>query len=403
LFMQPTTAANPLAKSPRIASIDLLRGLIMVIMALDHVRDYFHAEAFKYDPLDLQKTSVVLFLTRWITHYCAPTFMFLAGVSAFLIGLRKSKKELSGFLFKRGLWLVFLEFTVVHFAWKFNPAPVDFLLIVIWALGISMIVLAALIWLPRKALLIFGLLLALGHNALDNVHVAGQGIPAFLWAVLHEQHPFFFHGVLIVTVYPMVPWIGVMALGYVFGSLYAPSFPAAQRKKMLTRLGLGMTLLFVLLRWSNVYGDPSPWSQQSSTVFTLLSFLKTTKYPPSLLYLLMTLGPSILFLAVSENAGGWLSRKLSVYGRVPMFYYILHIYWLHLLALLAAPLCGHRGSDMIIGQGWLDNQPQLKGFGFSLGVVYLVWLFVVLSLYPLCSWYDRYKREHKDKWWLRYL
>ncbi len=393
---------DPLKNTVRIGSIDLLRGLIMVIMALDHVRDYFHADTFSFDPTDLGRTSVILFFTRWITHYCAPTFMFLSGVSAFLVSRRKSRPELSGFLFKRGLWLVFLELTLIHFSWTFNIHMREVYLIVIWALGISMIVLAGLIWLPSKFILAFGLGLVAGHNLLDNIHVPGEGMPAFLWAMVHEQHLFFFNGFVVMAGYPLVPWIGVMALGYVAGSLYDPSFPAERRRKILTRLALGLILLFIVLRWSNVYGDPHPWSTQSSWVFTVLSFLKTSKYPPSLLYLLMTLGPSILFLAFTEKAGGWLVRILSVYGRVPMFYYILHIYLLHILAMLAAPLCGHRSSDMVL-HGWIAMQPQLKGYGFPLGTVYLVWLAVVILLYPLCRWYDRYKREHKDQWWLSYL
>jgi uncharacterized membrane protein len=397
--------ANPgsPATRVRVASIDLLRGLIMIIMALDHVRDYFHSDSLLYSPTDLSKTTGILFFTRWITHYCAPLFMFLSGVSASLVSERKTTKQLSYFLLKRGLWLLILEFTVVRVGWYFNLLPHEFDFIVIWALGFSMIALGLLVYLPKRAILIFGLLLVFGHNLLDNVHVRGGGIGTFLWSLVHEQNFFPYHGYLITVFYPVVPWIGVMALGYCLGGLYAQDFPAERRRKWLTRMGLAAILLFVVIRYSNLYGDPSPWRVQHSTGFTLLSFLNTTKYPPSLLYLLMTLGPALLFLAWTESERRWLGRQVMIYGRVPMFYYILHLYLFHIIALFAASFCGHSWKDMILDHFVGIDTPQLNGYGFSLGVTYGVWALVVLILYFPCRWYDRYKREHKEKWWLSYI
>jgi len=400
--MQPLTVNRP-ANITRIASIDWLRGLIMVIMALDHIRDYFHADALIYDPLDLNKTTPVLFFTRWITHFCAPVFMFLSGVSACLVGGRRSKKELSGWLLKRGIWLIILEFTISRFGWYFNLFAHEFDFIVIWALGVSMIALSALVYGSRSFILVFGLLMVAGHNLLDGISVSGNTIGAFGWSLLHSVGFFSFKGYSIVVLYPVIPWIGVMALGYWLGGLYSKEVPAERRKKILFRLGSVLILLFILIRWINVYGDRSHWKPQSSSFYTFLSFLNTSKYPPSLLYLLMTLGPAILLLAAMERSPGWLGRKISVFGRVPLFYYFAHIYLMHLLAMIATSFCGHTWRDMIFNVFIGFDPGPLKGYGFSLGIVYGVWIFVVLLLYPLCRWYDRYKSTHKDKWWLSYL
>jgi uncharacterized membrane protein len=390
-------------KSPRIESIDLLRGFVMVVMALDHVRDYFHADAFLYDPVDLSKTSVIVFFTRWITHYCAPVFVFLAGTSAFMVGQRKGKSELAGFLLKRGLWLIFLELTVINFGWFFNIHFTLPALIVIWALGIGMIVLAACNYLPWKVILALGIVLVVGHNLLDPIHVAGQGIDAVLWSMLHEQNGFALgEGRILFVGYPILPWVGVMLLGYCFGILYQAPYDAEKRRKILVSLGSGMIVLFIVIRFINMYGDPAPWSSQQAPVFTFLSFLNVTKYPPSLLYVLMTLGPAILFLAFAEGIRGWLARAIIVLGRVPLFYYVLHIYLIHLFAMLAAVLLGYAPSTMVFNM-WINNSPELKGFGFSLGVVYLVWISLVALLYPLCKWFEKYKADHKNQWWLSYL
>ena len=385
----------------RITSIDLLRGIVMILMALDHTRDYFHAGAFVYDPTDLTKTTIPVFVTRWITHYCAPIFMLLTGAAAFLVGDRKGTKALSKFLFTRGLFLVLMEHTVVNFGWNFNIHFSEFDFLVIWSLGVSMIALAGLVYLPKKLILAVGIILLAGHNLLDNVHVAGKGFSAFIWSVLHEPGTFSFAGKRIFVMYPLLPWIGIIALGYSLGSLYSNKVDAAQRKKTLLWLGISSIVVFVGLRFINVYGDPSHWANQSVPAFTVLSFISVTKYPPSLLYGLITLGPACIFLALFETKPGWLGKIFSVYGRVPMFYYILHIYLIHLLAMFATTLCGHKWSDMI----WTDftNNDKLNGYGFSLSIVYLVWIAVILILYPFCKWYDRYKTNHKEKWWLSYL
>ena len=374
----------------------------MIIMALDHVRDYFHADALIYDPTDLSQTSPILFFTRWITHYCAPLFVFLAGTSAFLVGQRKTKKQLSIFLLTRGLWLMFLEITVVNFGWLFNPEFPSIFLVVIWTLGLSMVVLSAAIHLPQKLIPVLGILIVAGHNLLDNVHVPGTDLKAFLWAELHEQRRFFVGERIVATGYPVLPWIGVMLLGYYFGNLFTEKFPPSRRKKWLLGLGAGTIAAFILIRLTNFYGDPHPWVVQNSFTYSILSFLNTTKYPPSLLYILMTLGPAFIFLAYTERTSNSLSRAVIHIGRVPMFYYLIHIYLIHLLAMGAAEISGFNW-DVFILKTWPWLEPQLKGYGFSLGVTYLVWIGVVLMLYPLCRWYDGYKQKNKDKKWLSYL
>lgn len=397
--MQSTATLTP----KRITSIDLLRGIVMIIMALDHVRDYFHAGAFLFDPLDLEKTNTALFFTRWITHFCAPVFMFLAGTSAFLVGQKKSKKELSFFLLKRGIWLLLLELTLINFGWNFDITFTNIYFIVIWALGLSMILLAGLIHLPVKLILLIAGLLVAGHNLLDNIHVTGNNLQAFGWALLHDQNFFSWQGKNFLVGYPILPWIGVMALGYCFGTFYTSVYSSERRKKILLLIGGSAVLLFILLRFINLYGDPFPWSRQSSAFYSFLSFIKVQKYPPSLLYILVTLGPAILFLAFAEKINNTASKAISVYGRVPMFYYVLHIFLIHLLAMASAGLFTDYGWGV-----WILKQPLwfaegLKGYGFSLGVVYLVWLVIVIGLYPLCKKYDRYKAAHKEKWWLSYL
>jgi uncharacterized membrane protein len=373
----------------------------MIIMALDHVRDYFHADAFLFDPLDLDKTSVALFFTRWITHFCAPVFVFLAGTSAFLVGERKGKGALSVFLLKRGLWLIFLELTVVNFAWFFNIHFTLILLVVIWALGAGMVVLAGLIHLPKKLILAIGLLLVGGHNLLDGVHVEGDGFDAVGWAILHQFQFFPFDGWNLFVGYPLLPWMGIMALGYCFGQLY--TLDAQVRRKYLIRLGVAAILLFLIIRGINIYGDPAPWSVQPSTVFTVLSFLNVTKYPPSLLYALVTLGPAILFLAFAERPLGKINQAFVTVGRVPMFYYLLHLYLIHGLALIAVMITGFGFSSMVNFEVWVTMSEKLQGYGFNLWVTYGVWILVVLILFPLCRWYEKYKSNHREKWWLSYL
>lgn len=397
------TSSLPLAAGKRVSSIDLLRGTVMLIMALDHVRDYFHADAYLYDPTDLEHTSVVLFFTRWITHFCAPVFVFLAGTSAYLYGNKRSRKELSFFLFTRGLWLVLAELFIVTLGWTFNLFYSIYILQVIWAIGASMMLLAALIYLPRPLLLLIGILFIGAHNLLDTVHVPGNNAGAFIWALVHERNAFHFGHFNFLVGYPVVPWLGIMITGYCFGILYTPGYDAVKRRKTLRLLGFGAILLFILVRLSNWYGDPSHWQTQRNGAFTLLSFLNTTKYPPSFLYTLMTLGPALLFLAATEKPLNAFTEKIVVFGRVPMFYYLLHIFLIHLLAVVALVLTGRPWQQMVV-DNWVTAVPQLQGYGFSLLVTYLIWIVLLVVLYPLCKWYDRYKRTHQQQqWWLSYL
>jgi uncharacterized membrane protein len=387
----------------RIASIDFLRGTIMIIMALDHVRDYLFFGSFYFDPLDLTKTTGAIFFTRWITHFCAPIFLLLTGTSAYLVGQRKSKKELSAFLVKRGIWLVVLEMVVTNLGWNFNITFPMFFFITLWALGIGMIFLAGLIHLPLKWILAISIIIIAGHNMLDGVHVQGNTLPAFGWALLHDQRFFTWHHEQFLVGYPLIPFIAITPLGYCLGQLYNSSYDAEKRKKILLTIGASAIALFIVLRFSNVYGDPVKWSTQKDAFFTFLSFLNVNKYPPSLLYVLLTCGSACLFLAFTEKVQNGVVKVVSVYGRVPMFYYLIHIYVIHLVALVASALTA--GQDWHI---WLLKKPvwfttDLKGYGFSLPVAYLVWIAVVVVLYPLCKRYDAYKQSHKHKWWLSYL
>lgn len=396
---RPTTGAGSSGRA-RIESVDLLRGIIIVIMALDHVHDFFGA--LDANPTNLATTTAGLFLTRWITHFCAPVFFLLTGTGARLALQRLSRSELSRFLLTRGMWLLFLEVVVMRFALQFNLDYQVTIITVLWALGWSMIVLAALIHLSDWAIAAFGIVLVAGHNLLDGVPASTFGSLAPLWSVLHAP------GFLINTpqhvvfiAYPLIPWLGVTALGYTLGQAWRWS--EARRRPLLQRLGLGLSVAFVLLRLLNVYGDPVAWSVQKSPLWTLLSFLNTNKYPPSLLFLLMTLGPALLLLRVFDSGvPRWLKPALVI-GKVPLFFYILHFYLIHLLAVAA---CYIRFGSV----GGMFQSPDLSHFPFtappgwaaSLPVIYLLWALVVLALYPLCRWYAGVKRRRKD-WWLSYL
>ncbi|KQC30531.1 DUF1624 domain-containing protein [Flagellimonas eckloniae] len=385
----------------RIKSIDMLRGLVMIIMALDHVRDYFHYDAFFFDPTDLTKTNVALFWTRFVTHFCAPVFVFLAGTSAFFVGQRRDKKSLSIWLLKRGLWLLIAELTIIKLAWMFQLDYTTTLLQVIWVLGMSMIFLAGFIYFPKKLMIVLAIIVVCGHNLLDSI-APTTPISSGIWTFLHVFNIVDLGGFQVFVGYPLIPWIFVMPLGYYFGELYKPSVDSKFRIKRLFQLGLGLTLLFFVLRMINIYGDPYTWSQQESFGLTIASFFNITKYPPSLFYLLITLGPSIIFLALAERWQGKLTDRLVVIGRVPMFFYIVHIYVIHFFAVLAALATGFSFSDMTIDI-WVTLQPELQGYGFNLWIVYLIWIILTIAMYPICSWYNDYKTAHREKWWLSYL
>jgi uncharacterized membrane protein len=395
--------AKASSQTVRVESIDFLRGLVMIIMALDHVRMYFALGTWYAEPTDLATTTPLLFFTRWITHFCAPVFVFLAGTSAFLYGMKKTNiKDTAWFLLTRGLWLVFVELIIVNFAWTFDLTYSFLILQVIWAIGISMVVLSGLVFLPRSLIFAVGMILVFSHNLLDPITVQGSSIPDMIWYTLHQPNAVSLDGTLINFVYPVLPWIGLMALGYAFGTFYQQDFPVEQRRRWLLGIGVAATLLFILLRGFNLYGEPREWDARSSPVFTLLSFLNTTKYPPSLHFLLMTMGPALIFLALIEPFGKRLPKPVIVFGRVPFFFYILHLYIIHGLAMLLLAYQGRQAGEYIFSAENLISG-RLSNFGLSLGVVYVVWGIVVILLYPLCRWYQRYRENHPAKWWLSYL
>jgi uncharacterized membrane protein len=380
------------SKRVRIESVDIVRGVIMIVMALDHVRDFFGNSGV--NPTNPAQTTVALFFTRWITHFCAPVFFLLTGTGAYLSLRRKSKGELSRFLFTRGLWLIFLDFVVVRcFGMQFNFDYRVTMLTVLWALGWAMIVLSALVYAPTSLVTTFGVAMIASHNLLDSVRFSN--LP---WSILHAPNPILASPQHVVfAAYPLIPWVGVTAAGYGLGQIY--SWTSDRRKAFLLRLGIGLTAGFLVLRSINIYGDPLRWTTQKSAVFTVLSFLNTNKYPPSLLFLLMTLGPAMLFLWAVDGGTPRFLRPALVFGKVPMFYFLLHFPLIHLVAVI---VCYARYGSA----HWMFESPSLgrypftppPGWGFSLPIVYLVWAFVVLALYPVCRWFAELKQRRGDAW-----
>ncbi len=378
----------------------------MVVMALDHVRDFIHSAAMTSSPTDFSKTTTTLFLTRWITHFCAPGFMFTAGIGAFLWWQHgRTKSQLSTFLLTRGLWLVVLELTVMHFAYDFDLSlRYPLLLLVLWGLGLCMIVLAALVWIPETALAILSLAVILVHNCFDRVRPAEFGSFAGVWNLLHVAGPFQAAGTTMIVGYPLIPWIAVMALGFCAGRLFLRD--SATRKKTFVIAGMAALAGFIVVRALNTYGDPAPWTSQHSDVFTFLSFLNTTKYPPSLEFLLMTLGPILLAFAFFEDTVLKPANPLVVFGRVPLFYFILHFFAAHVIVVLlgfiryggsSLNFIFHRVPSMGGPAGLFPT-----GFGYELWVAYVVWGTIVAALYPVCRWYAKVKATRHD-WWLTYL
>lgn len=395
---------NPSAREYRLASIDMLRGLAIVIMALDHVRDYVMVGG-ELDPMGNPDIAAALFFTRWITHFCAPVFVFLAGTSAGLMTARKSRSALGVFLLTRGLWLIVVEVTIVATAWSFAPWGIEQVggrvavpMQVIWAIGISMVVLAGAQFLGQRACLLIGAAILAGHNLRDPVWPITGGIfdtsnPA--WVALHAQTGLVIGPFHLAFAYPLLPWVGVMPTG--FGA--APLFqePPERREARLLAWGVGLVAAFVALRASGYYGDPNAWRVQAGAVSTLIDFLNVTKYPPSLLYLLMTLGPAAILCAGGELVPNMIRMPLVVFGRVPFAFYVVHLYVIHGLAVAVGVAQGFEARQFLTFSFLF---PQ--GYGFGLFGVYVVWLLLIVALYPLCRWVASVKARRRD-WWLSYV
>lgn len=390
----------------RLTSIDALRGAVMVIMALDHTRDFVHSGAMLFRPEDLARTTPLLFFTRWITHFCAPVFFFLAGVGAFLwLDRDGSKPRLSRFLWTRGLWLVLIEVTVMRAAMNFSIGPpYPILLVVLTALGLSMIALAALIYVPVRILAAGSVVVIALHNGLDGIRAADLGAWGWTWTLLHQPGPIVVGGIVIFVAYPVLAWGAVMASGFCFGRVFR--LEPERRRRVLVGTGSALIAAFAILRAVNVYGDPAPWTAQAAAVPTVLSFLNTTKYPPSLQFLLMTLGPALLLLAYLDTRRLGREHPLAVVGRVPFFFYIAHFWTIHVLSSLMSWFqYGHRSFAFLFSPlPSMGGAPELfpAGFGYPLWGVYAVWATVIALMYPLCRWFAGVKARRRD-WWLSYL
>ncbi len=394
---QKTSAAEPKNSGlsiGRITSVDVLRGLVMIVMALDHTREYFHAGAAGLDPTDSIRSNLLLYGTRWVTYFCAPTFVLLSGLSAYLRGIRShSRAELSWFLATRGIWLIILEETVVALGFTFRPAYLFFQ--VVWVIGAGFLVLALLCRLPARVVLVIGAAIVAGHNLLDYVHDFTPGGTAGFLDFLDGRFSFVnfgsLHGVLL---YSALGWIGILLAGYGMGPLY--ELAAAKRQRLLCVAGSAMISIFIVLRLINHYGDPLSWSPQGSAVQSGMAFLRLSKYPPSLDFTLATLGPMLILLAALEYArGGW-TRAVRTYGRVPLFYYVLHIYLIHGAAALTGMAQGLPFAK------FTDPLNPPAGFGIPLAAVYLLWAAFVIALYLPCRWFERLRARRSD-WWLSYL
>ncbi len=389
----------------RIRSIDILRGVIMLIMALDHTRDFFHVAGATSDPTDMATTTPILFFTRWITHFCAPNFVFLSGISAYIAGTRRTKSELSAFLVQRGLWLVFVEVVILTFAFTLNPFYNFVILQVLWVIGLSMVILGLLVKLPLKGIAIIGALIFFSHDLFDYVNLPQTGVGTNLinlffaarGAVIPMGKTHF-----IFDLYALIPWTGVMLLGYVCGAMYQASFSPQRRRKILLYTGLAALFVFVVLRYFNLYGDPNPWSEQRNGAYTFLSFLNVSKYPPSLMYSLLTIGTGLVALSLTEKVQSKLTAIFIVYGSVPFFYYVLHFYLLRIINVTVFYMQGFSSKDIVDPKHQNPFNFDPPHFGFNLGGVYIVWLCVIIALYFPCLWFSRYKKTHKQ-WWLSYL
>lgn len=391
-------------QSKRILSIDILRGIVMVIMALDHTRDFFFAKGMINDPMNPETTDLLLYFTRWITHFCAPTFVFLSGISAYLSSRNKDPKQTSAFLIKRGIWLIFAEIVIISFALTFDPFYKIIILQVIWAIGWSMILLGILSRISNKLVFITGLILFFGHNALDYFQLPDPntfiGRIIFISTTSSAAFLPIGDGRLLGIFYTILPWTGAMLLGFSAGKLYLPTFNPIKRKQILFYTGLGLFLSFIVLRYFNSYGEPIPRKEYTELSRSFFSFFNVSKYPPSLQYYGMTLGPALILLAGIENVKNRFSKIMMIYGSVPFFYYVLHFYLIHSALVLAFFASGYGMADISSPDSTFLFQPE--GFGFSLPLVYLIWLAMVALLYRPCIWFHNYKTTH-TQWWLKYL
>jgi uncharacterized membrane protein len=438
MFQLSYSYENNLAgKNSRIDSIDVLRGVVMALMALDHCRDFFHMYAFNYSPEDLRFTTPIVFYTRWITHFCAPVFIFLTGISALLYQQKNkaSNKQMAKYLLVRGLILILLEITIVRFAWRFYIDYSSIGGLVIWAIGWSMIALAGLIFFSRKLILWISLIIIFGHNFLDSVNFNGSKFGELVWAFLHKSTFVNLSDDFGVNIlYPVLPMIGLIGLGYYVGKWFTIEYDKEIRTGYLFYAGLGMVFLFFTLRILQVvteqysyvfyldlndispehiqrneliasskammvflmenYGDPSTWKMQDSFAYNVMAFLNVTKYPMSLFYILITLGPAFILLSFLEGKNNFFTRILKVFGSVPLFYYILHLFLIHALAIILAVLTHLDKMDKIISGDW---HALSVDYGFRMPIVYLIWFVVLAILYPACRAFGRFKAKKKYK------
>jgi len=393
------------SRSYRLSNIDMIRGLVIIIMALDHVRTYFMITGTQH-PMEQPDIPLDLYFTRWISHFCAPVFVFLAGTSAGLMSARRTKHAMAKFLATRGLWLIFVEVVIISTGWSFSPfegaaalgGARILVLQVIWAIGASMLVLAAAQYLGEKTCLAIGLIFLLGHNSLDSIWPAGTGLAGNdpLWYGLLSPSSTTVGPYLLLSVYPVLPWIGVMLLGY--GTAFVFKMPASQRDRVLIKAGLTMIVAFIIIRISGLYGDPNLWAVNNSSLqATMLDFMNITKYPPSLLFVLITLGPMSIVCAYADRVNGWFKNTLVIFGRVPFAFYVTHIYLIHALSIAFGKYQGYSTQELMTNAIFYP-----AGFNVGLIWVYVIWLAVVTMLYPLCKWVANVKAQRKD-WWLSYL
>ncbi|MCW3465346.1 DUF1624 domain-containing protein [Chitinophaga nivalis] len=392
--------------SNRIASLDILRGLVMILMTLDHVRDFFHETALKADPMDPAGTTLALYFTRWMTHFCAPAFVLLAGVSAYLGAQFRPPKEAALLLIKRGIWLIIAEILIVTLGISFDPFYRTIILQVIWAIGWSMILLGLLIRTSFRVILVTGIILVAGHNLLDMAQLPDRSTATgiawqvlltspgtqYAWDTIHRIN----------VIYAILPWTGIMLLGYCLGVFYKKGADPENRKWILLYTGTALTVLFVILRVINVYGNPTPWHPQQGWTRDVLAFLNTSKYPPSLQYTCMTLGPVLLALLLLEKARSPWARWVAVFGSVPFFYYVLHFFVLHACLAIVYLLAGYPVAAYYNPAMYLPFCFRPINFGYSLPVVYLIWISAVIALYFPTRWFARYKQSHRQ-WWLKYV